>query len=85
MDCIESKIQNPLRKGDVESRLWRLRLSQDDALKLRRIFITELEAGMEKGLSGSSMQMENTYVPEMTNGSETGKYLALDLGGTNFR
>lgn len=29
--------------------------------------------------------MENTYIPELPNGSEEGTYLALDLGGTNFR
>jgi hexokinase len=29
--------------------------------------------------------MENTYVPELPNGREEGTYLALDLGGTNFR
>lgn len=33
----------------------------------------------------SSLQMENTYIPELPNGSEEGKFLALDLGGTNFR
>lgn len=33
----------------------------------------------------SSLQMENTYIPELPNGSEEGTYLALDLGGTNFR
>lgn len=29
--------------------------------------------------------MENTYIPELPDGTEQGKYLALDLGGTNFR
>lgn len=29
--------------------------------------------------------MENTYIPELPNGTEEGTYLALDLGGTNFR
>lgn len=29
--------------------------------------------------------MENTYIPELPNGTETGRFLALDLGGTNFR
>lgn len=29
--------------------------------------------------------MENTYIPELPDGTESGKYLALDLGGTNFR
>jgi hexokinase len=33
----------------------------------------------------SSLQMENTYIPELPNGTEEGIYLALDLGGTNFR
>lgn len=33
----------------------------------------------------SSLQMENTYIPELPNGTEAGTYLALDLGGTNFR
>ena len=26
-----------------------------------------------------------TYVPQLPTGHETGKFLALDLGGTNFR
>ena len=29
--------------------------------------------------------MENTFIPELLEGSESGLYLALDLGGTNFR
>ena len=29
--------------------------------------------------------MENTFLPELPNGHETGEFLALDLGGTNFR
>ena len=31
------------------------------------------------------MQMENTFIPELLDGTENGEYLALDLGGTNFR
>ena len=40
---------------------------------------------MREGLDGSSLQMENTFVPELADGTEEGKFLALDLGGTNFR
>ncbi|XP_046742433.1 hexokinase type 2-like [Diprion similis] len=29
--------------------------------------------------------MENTYIPELPDGTESGLFLALDLGGTNFR
>ncbi|PSN39304.1 Hexokinase type 2 [Blattella germanica] len=42
---------------------------------------------MEKGIheQPSSLQMENTYIPELPDGTEEGLFLALDLGGTNFR
>ena len=52
---------------------------------MKESFIAELNTGMEHGLSKSSLQMENTYVPELIDGSENGFFLALDLGGTNFR
>jgi hexokinase len=29
--------------------------------------------------------MENTYISQLLDGTEEGFYLALDLGGTNFR
>ena len=42
-----------------------------------------------KGLTGgclqSSVQMETTYVTQLLRGTESGRYLALDLGSTNFR
>lgn len=34
---------------------------------------------------GAAMTMIPTYVTDVPNGSETGTYLALDLGGTNLR
>ncbi|KAL1139362.1 hypothetical protein AAG570_006346 [Ranatra chinensis] len=45
--------------------------------------MTELEKGIKD--EDSSLQMENTYIPELPDGSEEGDFLALDLGGTNFR
>ena len=30
-------------------------------------------------------KMENTYISQLLDGTEEGFYLALDLGGTNFR
>lgn len=53
--------------------------------RVLEVFETELETGMKNGLEGSSLQMENTYVPDLINGTEEGQFLALDLGGTNFR
>ncbi|KOC63493.1 Hexokinase-2 [Habropoda laboriosa] len=42
---------------------------------------------MNKGIHRcpSSLQMENTYVPELLDGTEEGLYLGLDLGGTHLR
>jgi len=33
----------------------------------------------------SSLQMANTFIPKNLSGTEKGQFLALDLGGTNFR
>ncbi len=53
--------------------------------EIRRI-IDNFHSEMTKGLLGSesSLKMIPTYVDRPT-GNETGKFIALDLGGTNFR
>ncbi|XP_036851075.2 hexokinase-3 isoform X5 [Manis javanica] len=47
----------------------------------------QMRKAMDKGLRGeaSSLRMLPTYVRATPNGSERGDFLALDLGGTNFR
>ncbi|KAF9379914.1 hexokinase A, partial [Podila verticillata] len=44
-------------------------------------------AGMQKGLKkdGETLAMITSYVVGRLDGSETGSYLALDVGGTNLR
>ena len=53
--------------------------------EMKRI-IKDFHAEMEKGLrgEGSSLKMIPTFVDRPT-GDEIGKFIALDLGGTNFR
>ncbi|XP_034836713.1 hexokinase type 2-like [Maniola hyperantus] len=51
--------------------------------RVGEVFQRELESGLRE--RPSSLQMENTYVPELPDGTEEGVFLALDLGGTNFR
>ncbi len=51
----------------------------------KQVFESEMSSGLRDGLSSSSLLMENTFVPELTDGTEEGHFLALDLGGTNFR
>ena len=49
-----------------------------------------MRAAIEKGLGKeshptSTVKCFPTYVRELPSGCEVGKFLALDLGGTNFR
>lgn len=77
------RLEDQARAQKVESCLSALVL---DGLMLRRavqVFEDEVERGLS--MQSSSLQMENTYVPELPDGTEEGVFLALDLGGTNFR
>lgn len=57
---------------------------QDETIeKIKNIFISEMQLALNE--QPSSLQMENTYIPEFPDGTEEGVFLALDLGGTNFR
>ncbi|KAL6435074.1 hypothetical protein ACFW04_005281 [Cataglyphis niger] len=60
-----------------------MRFSAATARKIQDVFISEMNKGIHQ--QPSSLQMENTYIPELLDGTEEGLYLALDLGGTNFR
>ena len=85
MDVIKLNLVNKEKQRGVLEVLEGLTISNEKMLRLRKTFEQEIENGLCHGLKGSSLQMENTYVPELINGKEQGSYLALDLGGTNFR
>ena len=46
-------------------------------------FIRQMDEGLQE--SGKTMSQIPTYVTSVPNGTEKGLYLAVDLGGTNFR
>nr|OQO25559.1 hypothetical protein B0A51_07523 [Rachicladosporium sp. CCFEE 5018] len=46
-------------------------------------FIREMDEGLSK--NGATMSQIPTYVTAVPNGTEKGLYMAVDLGGTNFR
>lgn len=58
--------------------------SNKDLLRVCRIFQHELDQALQFQ-APDSLQVYPTFVHRLPNGSERGKYLALDLGGTNFR
>ncbi|KAF1832129.1 hypothetical protein BDW02DRAFT_649386 [Decorospora gaudefroyi] len=56
----------------------------DDAVgKAVKEFIREMDEGLEK--EGTELSQIPTYVTAVPNGTEKGLYMAVDLGGTNFR
>ncbi|KFY25676.1 hypothetical protein V493_04510 [Pseudogymnoascus sp. VKM F-4281 (FW-2241)] len=57
--------------------------TDDEVLKGGKHFIAQMQEGLLK--DGTSMSQIPTYVTGVPNGTEKGVYLAVDLGGTNFR
>ncbi|XP_022656282.1 hexokinase-2-like [Varroa jacobsoni] len=79
-------LENPSKQSKVENVLRPLVLGRYSVFKIKEVFINELELGLQENPKRqSSLQMENTFLPGLPNGSENGEFLALDLGGTNFR
>ncbi|OQR78718.1 hypothetical protein BIW11_00258, partial [Tropilaelaps mercedesae] len=79
-------LENPKKQSKVENVLRPLVLGRYGVFKIKEVFINELELGLQKNPKRqSSLQMENTFLPGLPNGTEHGEFLALDLGGTNFR
>ena len=85
MEQLNLNLSDNVLASKVNSCLARLHISGQEAARLKSTFESEMEKGMASGLDDSSLQMENTYVPELMSGGEEGRFLALDLGGTNFR
>ncbi|KAJ4298773.1 glucokinase [Collariella sp. IMI 366227] len=57
--------------------------SDDDVNKGVKEFLRQMDEGLEK--DGTSLSQIPTYVTAVPNGTEKGLYMAVDLGGTNFR
>ncbi|NWX63895.1 HXK3 protein, partial [Promerops cafer] len=63
-----------------------LRLSRADLEKVQALMREEMDRGLCKETNASaSVRMLPTYVSHTPDGTERGDFLALDLGGTNFR
>ncbi|XP_071760959.2 hexokinase HKDC1 [Centroberyx gerrardi] len=72
------------QRRQVDETLLSFRLSQEQL----RLVKARMRAGLEAGLKSNGptpIKMLPSYVYRTPDGTEHGKYLALDLGGTNFR
>lgn len=67
----------------MKESLKNLILNNEQIQRVGETFKEEMLTALDQ--KESSLQMENTYIPELPDGSEEGSYLAIDLGGTNFR
>ncbi|XP_062242884.1 hexokinase HKDC1-like [Platichthys flesus] len=80
--AVAQRLASQKRKVDETLSLFRLSSEQLQLVKAR------MRAGLEAGLRGegsSEIKMLPSFVSRLPDGKEHGKYLALDLGGTNFK
>ncbi|KAF7644852.1 hypothetical protein LDENG_00214500 [Lucifuga dentata] len=73
-------------KGAAMRVLDTLRLSRDQLLEVKKRMSAEMVRGLSKQThEKTSIKMLPTYVRSTPDGTECGDFLALDLGGSNFR
>ncbi|NWW30178.1 HXK3 protein, partial [Panurus biarmicus] len=73
-------------RREVDEVLGPLRLSRADLEEVQALMREEMERGLCKETNATaSVRMLPTYVSHTPDGTERGNFLALDLGGTNFR
>lgn len=68
----------------VLSKLSKFNIDMPSLVKFKANFENAMKKGLETPNS-FDLKMLPTYVTKIPNGKEVGQYLALDLGGTNFR
>ncbi|XP_063709781.1 hexokinase type 2 isoform X1 [Culicoides brevitarsis] len=82
------KIQSTEYKvsDEIKQKCEELILTDEKMKKLMEKFLHEIERGLSKKTHPEAdIKCFVTYVQDLPNGTERGKFLALDLGGTNFR
>ncbi|KAI7686995.1 Hexokinase type 2 [Sarcoptes scabiei] len=61
-------------------------LTNDQIAKISNLLLNEINEGLRKETNPiAGVKCYPTYVRDVPDGSEKGKFMALDLGGTNFR
>uniref|UniRef100_A0A4W3I502 Hexokinase-2 n=1 Tax=Callorhinchus milii TaxID=7868 RepID=A0A4W3I502_CALMI len=76
----------PPSHTQVDKYLYHMRLSDETLQDISKRFLVEMERGLGRDTNPtSSVKMLPTFVRSTPDGTESGDFLALDLGGTNFR
>ncbi|KJH43318.1 Hexokinase [Dictyocaulus viviparus] len=77
-----------LREKDylsLESVMAEFKLSNNTLRRMMSHMSDNMDRGLEGGLDASTIAMLPSFVPELPDGTERGKFVAMDLGGTNLR
>nr|XP_013801072.1 PREDICTED: hexokinase-1-like [Apteryx mantelli mantelli] len=70
----------------IDETLAEFKLTHEQLLQVKKRMRTEMEAGLKKKTHDTAkVKMLPTFVRSTPDGTENGDFLALDLGGTNFR
>uniref|UniRef100_A0A3B4ZZ11 hexokinase n=1 Tax=Stegastes partitus TaxID=144197 RepID=A0A3B4ZZ11_9TELE len=70
----------------IQQTLAEFRLSKTQLLEVKKRMRVEIERGLKKNThEEATVKMLPTFVRSTPDGTENGDFLALDLGGTNFR
>ena len=75
---------NEVRYGKALEFTKKLVVTNDDLKNVMTNMLKQFEIGLAGG-KNACIQMLPTFVHDIPSGNETGTFLALDLGGTNFR
>lgn len=87
----DQRRRNEIKMNDnnnvkIENAVQEFILSHEQIQEVMDRLIAEMQRGLKKATNPeATVKMFPTYVRQLPNGKETGKFLALDLGGTNFR
>jgi len=85
MPAIES-IQDKRKVEDLKKMMVDFYLSDEQLKHIEKRMVTEINWGLGKTTNPTSnIKSYITYVSDLPTGREHGQFLALDLGGTNFR
>lgn len=78
--------EDVLVSKEVKNKCRDLLLTNEQLFRVKEQLLVDIKKGLSKETHPESIvKCFPTYVQDLPNGKEKGKFLALDLGGTNFR
>ncbi|VDO47578.1 unnamed protein product [Brugia timori] len=69
----------------LETVMAEFKLSNETLRRMMAHMSRNMDKGLEGGPENSTISMLPSFVPELPNGTEEGRFIAMDLGGTNLR